>query len=145
MNGTELEARASVELDAPIERVFRALTSDEITRWWVRPGVFDTREWSGETRVGAHWHAAGIGRGNPYELDGEFLEVDAPRRLVHTWQLRGMPLRTTVEYDLEPTANGTRVRLRHYAFPSQELCDANRFGWETSFNALAALLREETK
>jgi len=24
----------------------------EITEWWVRPGVFDTREWSGDVRAG---------------------------------------------------------------------------------------------
>ena len=38
---------ASVEIAAPPERVFRALVSEEIRAWWVRPGVFDTREWAG--------------------------------------------------------------------------------------------------
>jgi hypothetical protein len=32
----------SVEVAASPERVFRALASNEITEWWVRPGVFDT-------------------------------------------------------------------------------------------------------
>jgi len=44
---------ASVELAATPERVFKAIASSEITSWWVRPGVFDTREWSGEVRAGA--------------------------------------------------------------------------------------------
>jgi hypothetical protein len=38
----------------PAERVFQALASEEIITWWARPGVFDTREWSGEVRVGGH-------------------------------------------------------------------------------------------
>ena len=34
MEGTIL---ATVEIGAPIEKVFRALTSDEITQWWGSP------------------------------------------------------------------------------------------------------------
>ncbi|HET9030907.1 MAG TPA: SRPBCC family protein [Candidatus Aquilonibacter sp.] len=140
MHPEPLEAVVTVDLDATRERVFRALASDEITRWWVRPGFFDTREWSGDVRAGGTWRASGIGRGNPYTLDGEFFEVEQPRRLVHTWHLVGMPFSTTVTYDLQPTANGTRIILTHAGFPSQETCDANRIGWETSFEALRALL-----
>jgi hypothetical protein len=53
---------ASVGISASPERVFRALTSDEICTWGVRPGVFDTRQWSGDLRVGGRWQASGIGR-----------------------------------------------------------------------------------
>src|SRR6266705_5908770 len=72
---------ASVEVAAAPERVFEALASNEVTGWWVRPGVFDTREWSGDVRVGGHWRASGVGGDKPYVLEGEFIEVDAPRRL----------------------------------------------------------------
>ena len=57
---------ASVEVVAAPERVFQALASDEITEWWVRPGVFDTREWTGDVRAGGRWRAAGMTRGEPY-------------------------------------------------------------------------------
>src|SRR5262247_4825402 len=86
---TEGRILASVEIAAPPERVFRALSSKEIVDWWVRPGVFDTREWSGDVRVGGRWRASGMARGEPYVLEGEFLEVDPPRKLVHTWQRPG--------------------------------------------------------
>ena len=46
----EGEILASVEIAAPPERVFRALASKEIVDWWVRPGVFNTTEWTGEDR-----------------------------------------------------------------------------------------------
>ncbi len=49
---------ATVEVKAPPERVFRALASEEVTRWWVRPGVFDTRRWSGDVRRGGRWRAS---------------------------------------------------------------------------------------
>lgn len=142
MSASTLDAVVVAELPATPDRVFRALASDEITQWWVRPGVFDTREWNGDVRAGGRWHASGIARGNPYAIDGEFLEVDSPRTLVHTWQLTGMPLVTTVTYALEPTDRGTRVTLRHAGCPSQEVYDANRLGWEASFEALGRLLEK---
>ena len=49
---------ASVELAATPERVFQALSSREIVDWWVNPGVFDTREWTGDIRVGGQWRAS---------------------------------------------------------------------------------------
>src|SRR5260370_15145446 len=85
------EILATVEIAAPPERVFRALTSKEIVDWWVRPGIFDTREWTGDVRKGGRWRASGVARGQPYTLEGEFLEVQPPTKLVHTWQRAGMP------------------------------------------------------
>src|ERR1700737_1246587 len=82
---------ASVEIAASPERVFQALASKEITAWWVRPGVFDTREWTGDVRVGGRWRTSGIGRGKPYAIEGEFLEIDPLRKLVHTWHPVGSP------------------------------------------------------
>src|SRR5438105_10764934 len=106
---------ASVELPAPLERVFQALASEDVRRWWVRPGVFDTREWSADLREGGRWRASGVGGGKPYVLEGEFLEVDPPRRLVHTWRAAGAPVAaaTTVTYALEAVGDGTRITLRH--------------------------------
>ena len=139
MNPTVQDAEVVVELAAPPERVFRALASQEITQWWVRPGVFDTREWVGDVRVGGTWHASGMARGNPYTIDGQFTVVEPPLRLAHTWQLGGMPLVTTVVYELEAIPSGSRLTLRHGSFPTPELYDANRIGWETSFEALRRL------
>src|SRR5260370_42553060 len=72
---------ASVELAATPERVFLALTSREIIDWWVNPGVFDTREWTGDVRVGGQWRAPGGARGGGYSLAGKFLEVEPPPKL----------------------------------------------------------------
>jgi uncharacterized protein YndB with AHSA1/START domain len=130
-----------VEIAAPPLRVFTALASDEILTWWVNPGVFDTREWVGDVRVGGRWRAAGMSRGKPYVLEGEFLEVDPPRRLVHTWHLSGVAdtPTTTVSYSLEEIDGGTRLTLRHWGFSSADWCWANRVGWETSLRRLLEL------
>jgi uncharacterized protein YndB with AHSA1/START domain len=132
---------ASVGIEAPPTRVFEALTSHEVIDWWVRPGVFDTREWAGDVRVGGRWSAHGVGGGRPYGLEGEFLEVDPPRRLVHTWHAAGaLDTPTTVTYVLEPLDMGTRITLRHTGFASREVCINTCIGWETSFQQLAAAL-----
>jgi uncharacterized protein YndB with AHSA1/START domain len=132
---------AVIEIAASPARVFDALASEEIVNWWVNPGVFDTREWAGDVRVGGRWRASGMSRGRPYVLEGEFLEVDPPHKLVHTWHLSGTPedRMTTVSYTLEETDGGTRLALRHWGFKSNESCLANRVGWETSFHQLANL------
>lgn len=135
---------ASVEIAASPERVFVALASKEIVDWWVRPGVFDTREWTGDVRVGGRWRASGVARGQPYVLEGEFLEVDPPRKLVHTWHFAGAPeTATTVVYLLERLDGGTRVTVRHSGFPAGESCANTSIGWETSLQRLAEILSEE--
>lgn len=135
---------ATVEIAAPPERVFRALASQEIVNWWVRPGVFDTREWTGDVRVGGRWQASGMGRGQPYTLEGEFLEIDPPRKLVHTWHRAGTPdAPTMVSYLLDAIDGGTRITLRHWGLASPQATSNNCIGWETSFERLAETLVAE--
>lgn len=132
---------ATVEIAAPPERVFRALTSDEIIDWWARPGVFDTREWSGDVRVGGRWRATGVARGQPYTLEGEFVEIDPPRKLVHTWHLAGAPApATTVTYVLEAISGGTHLTVRHSGFPLAEPMTNTSMGWESSLQRLSERL-----
>jgi uncharacterized protein YndB with AHSA1/START domain len=135
---------ASIEIAAPPERIFRALASNEILDWWVRPGVFNTTEWTGDVRVGGSWRASGDARGRPYVLEGEFLAVDPPRKLAHTWHGVGAPdAPTTVTYLLDRLDGGTRITLRHRGFASREACANTCIGWETSFDHLAASLATE--
>jgi uncharacterized protein YndB with AHSA1/START domain len=132
---------ANVEITTPLERVFRALASDEIVDWWVRPGVFRMTEWTGDVRVGGRWRGSGEVNGQPFALEGEFLEIDPPRKLVHTWYrvgTSGAP--TTVTYLLEPLNEGTRITLRHSGFTSRESCASVSVRWETSFERLAESL-----
>lgn len=135
---------AHAHLHATPERVFRALASEEIVKWWVRPGVFDTREWSGDVRPGGAWSASGMARGNPYSLTGTFLEVMLPNKLVHTWHLEGTPdSPTTITYVLEPGQTGTHVTLHQSGFAAPTGSENTRIGWETSFEALQEHLSGE--
>jgi uncharacterized protein YndB with AHSA1/START domain len=134
----------SVEIAASPERVFRALASSQIVEWWVRPGVFNTTEWTGDVRVGGRWRASGTGNGRPFVLEGEFLEIDPPRKLAHTWHVPSAHgAQTTVTFLLEQVDGGTRLTLRHSGFAAPDWCLNTCAGWETSFERLAALLATE--
>ncbi|HKC19189.1 MAG TPA: SRPBCC family protein [Candidatus Dormibacteraeota bacterium] len=131
-------AIATVQVAAPPHRVFEAVTSDEVKRWWVRPGVFDTREWKADVRRGGEWCISGVGGGKPYTIEGKFLDVDPPRTLVQTWILGGAE--STITWALEPIDGGTRITLRQTELDNPPTCANTAIGWETSFEELARML-----
>jgi uncharacterized protein YndB with AHSA1/START domain/uncharacterized protein YciI len=123
---------AEVEIAAPPERVFRALTqSDEIVRWWGSPDAYRTESWTADLRVGGSWKADGRGSdGASFTVGGVFLEVDPPRRLVQTWKSDWDPGETTLTYQLVASDGGTRLTLRHEGFAEAESCEDHARGWE---------------
>jgi uncharacterized protein YndB with AHSA1/START domain/uncharacterized protein YciI len=139
-NGTIL---ASVEIAVPPERVFAALTTEEVTKWWGSDDKYRTTEWAADVKVGGRWRANGRDvNGAPFTVGGEYLEVDPPRKLVQTWvaEWDGGNV-TTLTYLLEPTDAGTRVTLRHEGFADRaESCRGHSNGWERVFGWLVAYL-----
>jgi uncharacterized protein YndB with AHSA1/START domain len=131
---TEGVVLANVEIAATAERVFRALTDPkELVRWWGSGDTYRNEEWTADLRVGGRWRARGRGvDGKPFSVEGEFLEIDPPRKLVQSWKpdWDGGHL-TTVTYRLEPIAGGTRVTVRHAGFGERrESCQNHGQGWE---------------
>ena len=126
---TGLEAHAAVDVSAPAERVWQALTDPaEIARYMMgsrvetdwRPGSPIT--WSGEMQ------------GRSYQDRGEVLEVEPGRRLTVThWSPLGGEEDApenyhTIRYELAPTDGGTRLTL------SQDGCDSEDQAREFSQN-----------
>lgn len=137
---------ASVEIAAPPDRVFRALASDDITKWWGSPETYRTTKWSGEVRVGGTWIAEGVGNdGTPFSVRGEYLEVDPPRKIVQTWIAAWIGnLPTTVTYRLDPIEGGTRVTVRHEGFGDRvDACQSHTDGWERVLGWVSAWLGSE--
>lgn len=104
--------------------------AEKYTRWKgleaeldPRPGgIYRVKMWSGGT------------------IEGRYLVVDPPHRVVFSWGWRGDPLplgfvdvppeSTTVEVTFEADGDATIIHLRHAGLPSEEAEDVHRWGWE---------------
>ena len=75
---------------------------------------------------------------------GEYVEVDAPSRVVFTWGWEGQesgphavpPGSSRVEVTVEPDGEGTLVRLRHLDLP-EEARQIHGEGWDLYLSRLA--------
>lgn len=73
-------------------------------------------------------------------VEGAFVEVDPPHRVVFTWGWTNddtvAPGTTTVVVTLTEEDGGTRVVLRHHDLPDDERRDLHRTGWELYLDRL---------
>ncbi|MCX5514331.1 ATPase [Kaistia algarum] len=104
------------DLDAPIEKVWRALSEPALLAQWLLPNDI-------APETGAHFTRAGAAdQGGT--IDCEILESDPPRHLRFSWRASETradgtqdTLDTVVTFELEPTADGrTHLRLVHDGF-----------------------------
>ena len=113
---------ASAEIAAPPERIFNALITDEVERWWGSAGTYQMKYWSADLRVGGRWSCViSTADGRHLPACGEFLDIETPRRIVQTraygWDHPTLGRRqTTVAYLLEPIAGGTRLTICNGGF-----------------------------
>lgn len=153
---------AEIFVAAPPERVFEAITDpNQLSRWWGQNGLYRVTHGSSDLRRGGKWSSSGVGAdGTKFSVEGEYLEVDPPRRLVYTWvaSYRG-PGKTVVYWDLQPqtvhglhpsgpkkAGTGTLVKLRHEGFADDpQGAISHGEGWKRVFGWLAAYVeRNET-
>jgi len=125
---------ATIDIAAPPHRVFRAVTSEELTRWWGSEETYRTTAWTGDVRVGGVWRTEGISaNGKPFSVNGEFLVVDPPNELVQTWRYDWGPADnvTTITWRFDAIDGGTRVTVRHEGFgDAHAACAEHALGWE---------------
>jgi len=123
---------AEIFIAAPPERVFQAITDPhQMPQWWGQQGMYRVTEWKVDLRPGGKWSSVGVSvDGKSFRVEGEYLEVDSPRLLVHTWIASWSgALKTVVRWDLEPhnvhgllhrgpqkVGTGTVVRVRQQGF-----------------------------
>jgi uncharacterized protein YndB with AHSA1/START domain len=69
-----------------------------------------------------------VGETDEVSDGGEVLEAEPPRHLAYTFAPIGYPI-TGVTFDLEPVADGVRLRLVHDRLADPGDVDAWRNGW----------------
>ncbi len=114
-----------LEVNAPIERVFHALTDPaQLMRWWGQEGECKATLWEMDARVGGKWRFEAsdpsgkiiVNGVSEFRAHGEILEFSPPRRIAYSWiaNWHDRPEQpTVVTWDLASAGQGTKVRVTH--------------------------------
>ncbi len=95
-------------LNAPVEKVWKAITSkEEMNNWYFQIAAF-------EPEVGFTFRFTGEGRkGETYIHLCEIKEVVPMKKLSYSWRYEGMAGNSLVEFELLPEGDKTRLILTH--------------------------------
>jgi uncharacterized protein YndB with AHSA1/START domain/DNA-binding transcriptional ArsR family regulator len=130
----------TVFIRAPREKVWDAITKPEFTRKYFF-GSEPHSTWKPGDRL--RWTEHGSGRDL---VDGEVVEYDRPRRLVHTWLVKYDAALTEegpsrVTYELEETDGVTKLTAVHDNFPAgSKVYDNVAGGWMLVLSGLKTLV-----
>jgi uncharacterized protein YndB with AHSA1/START domain len=148
---SDTEILITRDFDAPAALVFRAYTTPELVQqWW----GFGTEEWivcEIDLRVGGMWRYLATLDGMEIGFHGEYREIDAPHRLVHTEIFDGAPdlgMGDTVDIVTFEEADGVTTFSTLVRCPSAEVRDAiidsgMETGMQVSYDRLETLLAEQ--
>jgi len=111
-----------IEIAAPPERVFQALTdAQQLKRWFGGPEC-PAKVWEMDAGPGGHYRyvteegAVVVNNVSQFECHGEIVEYDPPRVLAYTWIANwhdDRTRRTIVRWELTPKSTGTLVKVTH--------------------------------
>jgi uncharacterized protein YndB with AHSA1/START domain len=126
---TETSVERELAIDASPETVWEFLVDQEKMGRW-----FGNEAWL-DPRPGGQYRVDVIGG---HIAVGEFVELDPPRRLVHTFGWEASPGSenpvppgaSTIEIELEPSGAGTLLKFRHYGLPGAEAAASHSVGWD---------------
>lgn len=122
---------------APRDRVFRAWTDPErLAKWW-GPETRSCPFVEMDPRPGGRWRTCMRAEdGEEAWVQGEYKEVDPPKRLVFSWawETDGVPgHKTEVSIDFLDHGDETEMLFCHRGFDSAEAARLHNQGWESSF------------
>lgn len=133
----------TIHIKAAPEVVFGFFTEPEkLTRWICSEATTDPRPGGAMSQK----HVAGPdGPLDFYLLEGEFIEVDHPRRVVFTWRWGNNPdpeaveSTDTIAVDLVAAGDGTDLTLTHTGHTTAASKSENSGGWDIHLGKLAGL------
>ena len=118
-----------------VDEAWAAFTDASRLEEWFWPTSFNSRV-SIDLRVGGSFR---IEATEPdLAVGGEYLEVEAPARLVHTWLFDGESDATLVTMTLNDIQGEAGLTILHERFLDQHTADQNRLGWESCLDRLVA-------
>src|SRR5260370_13385723 len=76
---------ASAEVSESPDQVFRALTTNEVERWWTIPGVYHLKDWKADLRAQGRWSVTvELNDGKQLNEWGAFCKADVTDKIVMT-------------------------------------------------------------
>ena len=152
---------AEVFIAAPPARVFQAISDPtQLPKWWGQSGLYHVTKSSMDVRPGGKWRSEGVGAdGKTFFVEGEYLEVDPPRLLVHTWRSSYDQAQTVVHWELEAetvsalhpsgpkrAGTGTWVRVTQEGFAGNfASAQSHGEGWKRVLGWLEAYVKRDTE
>lgn len=130
-----------VEIATTPERLWKAITDPQDTQqYWY--GALSISDW----KVGSRWTSESPD-GEVY-LDGEILEIDPPRRLVHTFHVvheaeAAAEAPSRIEWEITPIGDRCRLTVVHTGRGPATM-DYTSGGWETILGGMKELLEAGT-
>ena len=142
--------RMTRQFDALPERVFDAWINPAKVRKWLFASPADERYTAEiDARVGGKWSITARRAGTNYTAEGEYLEIDRPRRLVFTFaMLQFSPNSDRITVEIASSGAGCIVTLTQAGIDIAEelrqlppgVQGGIEAGWRLMFEALAATL-----
>ncbi len=148
---------AEIFIAAPPARVFEAIADvKQRAQWWGMKGNFHVTGSTSDLRPGGKWSNDGVGpAGQKFHMEGEYLEIEPPRLLVHTraadfvggfqtivrWELEARDVHGLHTIGSRRVGTGTLVRVRHSGFAGHaDQAQSHHTGWNASMAWLKAFV-----
>ena len=134
-------AKAGIAIDAPVSRVWDALTDPDLIRQYLF-GTKVTTDW----RVGSPITYQGTWEGKAYKDKGKVLQVEPGKLLVSTFwsSLSGLPdvpeSYKTVRYELSPEGGGTRLTITQDNNAAPEEASHSEQNWTMVLDSMKKML-----
>jgi uncharacterized protein YndB with AHSA1/START domain len=126
--------------DAKPERVFKAWTTKKDFTAWYGPEGFTVTFCEMDVSVGGAWRVGMRSpQGEEYWMQGKYIEITHPSRLVFTYEdgsAKPIMGETIVTINFNPIGNKTEMIFRQTNFPTAHLRDSHFGGWSSAFKCL---------
>ena len=138
---TDISTSSSVSIDAPLDEVWRALTTPEQIKQWFF-GVDTESDW----KQGSPIVHRGEWQGKPYVDKGEIVRIEPPHLLVHThWSdLSGKPDSPEhyqeVTWEVAEQNGGSQLTITEHNLPSDEAKETSDQAWSMVLEKLKSML-----
>lgn len=145
--------RVSRTIQASRHRVYRAWTNpDLLMRWFVQPGDGEISLVELDLRQGGRYVLEGRDRGKPWHIEGTYLEVAPPEKLVYTWTWKNDPglgepegEDTVVTVEFRERGAATELVVTHERLATERGRREHDEGWVGCIERLAAIVEAEEK